>query len=258
MTDRAVIREAKRRVRARSRALRVPAAPLIGAPLSTGPIVSLDDVTRYFPGPPAVNALRGIDLTIERGDYLAIVGPSGSGKSTMLNTLGLLDRPSTGTFLFEGVDVGALSEDERAALRATAIGFVFQSFHLMPTRSVLENVMLAGTYQGVPREEREHRARQALARVGLSHRVDFSPKHLSGGERQRVAIARAVSGEPRLLLADEPTGNLDRKNSDSIMELFASLGQDGLTIVMITHDESVAAAADRRVRMHDGSLTELA
>ena len=257
-SDRAVVRQARRRAREHARAAGQASAVPIGDPDHAGPIVTLDDVTRYFPGPPAVNALRGIDLTIERGDYLAIVGPSGSGKSTMLNTLGLLDRPSTGTFLFEGVDVGQLSEDDRAALRATAIGFVFQSFHLMPTRSVLENVMLAGTYEGVPRALREARARSALERVGLGHRVDFSPKHLSGGERQRVAIARAVSGSPRILLADEPTGNLDRKNSDSIMQLFADLGADGLTIVMITHDESVAAAAARRVRMHDGELTELA
>lgn len=256
-SDREVVRRARRRAREHARAARLGSTAPIGDPDHAGPIVSLDDVTRYFPGPPAVNALRGIDLTIERGDYLAIVGPSGSGKSTMLNTLGLLDRPSTGTFLFEGIDVGKLTEDDRAALRATAIGFVFQSFHLLPTRSVLENVMLAGTYEGVPRDEREHRARAALERVGLAHRVDASPTHLSGGERQRVAIARAVSGEPRLLLADEPTGNLDRKNSDSIMQLFADLGADGLTIVMITHDESVAEAAARRVRMHDGELTEL-
>lgn len=230
----------------------------IGDPNFDGPVVSLDDVTRFFPGPPPVNALRGIDLTVERGDYLAIVGPSGSGKSTMLNTLGLLDRPSTGIFLFEGIDVSGLSEDERAALRSRAIGFVFQSFHLMPTRTVLENVMLAGTYAGVPREERETRARDSLERVGLSHRVNFTPNTLSGGERQRVAIARAVSTSPRLLLADEPTGNLDRKNSEAIMELFGELGADGLTIVMITHDEHVAQAAKRRVRMHDGELTELA
>lgn len=229
----------------------------LGAAAYGGPIVSLDDVTRYFPGPPAVNALRGIDLTVERGDYLAIVGPSGSGKSTMLNTLGLLDRPSTGTFLFEGIDVSALTEDERAALRARAIGFVFQSFHLMPTRTVLENVMLAGTYAGILRDERETLARKALERVGLAHRVDFTPNTLSGGERQRVAIARAVCTSPRLLLADEPTGNLDRKNSESIMQLFAELGADGLTIVMITHDELVAGSAKRRVRMHDGELTEL-
>lgn len=220
-------------------------------------IIELDDVTRFFPGPPPVNALRGVHLTVERGDYLAIVGPSGSGKSTMLNTLGLLDRPSTGTFLFEGIDVAALTEDERAALRARAIGFVFQSFHLMPTRTVLENVMLAGTYAGVPRLEREQLARAALQRVGLTHRIDFTPATLSGGERQRVAIARAVCTSPRLLLADEPTGNLDRENSESIMRLFDELGADGLTIVMITHDEVVAQSAARTVRMHDGVLTEL-
>ncbi|MBL3687495.1 ABC transporter ATP-binding protein [Leucobacter zeae] len=229
-----------------------------GDPAYAGPIISLDDVTRFFPGPPPVNALRGIDLTVERGDYLAIVGPSGSGKSTMLNTLGLLDRPSTGTFLFEGIDVAALSDDDRAALRGNAIGFVFQSFHLLPTRSVLENVMLAGAYAGLTREEREPLARAALDRVGLAHRVDFSPATLSGGERQRVAIARAVSTTPRLLLADEPTGNLDRKNSESVMRLFEELGQEGLTIVMITHDDAVAEAAGRRARIHDGELSELA
>lgn len=230
---------------------------LVGNSNHDGPIILLDDVTRYFPGPPAVNALRGIDLTVERGDYLAIIGPSGSGKSTMLNTLGLLDRPSTGTFLFEGINVAELHEDERAAIRSHAIGFVFQSFHLMPTRTVLENVMLAGAYAGIPREERESKARRAIERVRLSHRVDFAPNTLSGGERQRVAIARAVCNSPRLLLADEPTGNLDRKNSESVMQLFAELGEDGLTIVMITHDETVAAAASRRVRMHDGELAEV-
>ncbi|PRI11534.1 ABC transporter ATP-binding protein [Leucobacter massiliensis] len=233
------------------------AAETAAAAAAPGPVIRLDDVTRYFPGPPPVNALRGVDLTVERGDYLAIVGPSGSGKSTMLNTLGLLDRPSTGSFLFEGVDVSALSDDERAAIRGRAIGFVFQSFHLLPTRTVLENVMLAGAYAGLGREEREPLARAALDRVGLAHRVGFSPATLSGGERQRVAIARAVCTSPRLLLADEPTGNLDRENSASIMRLFDELGAEGLTIVMITHDEAVAAAARRRARMHDGRLTEL-
>lgn len=220
-----------------------------------GPIVYLDDVTRFFPGPPKVFALRGIDLTIERGDYLAIVGPSGSGKSTMLNALGLLDRPSTGKFLFEGIDTAELSEDERAALRGNAIGFVFQSFHLLATRTVLENVMLATAYAGVPKAEREALARESLTKVGLDHRVDFFPNRLSGGERQRVAIARAVCTSPRLLLADEPTGNLDRQNSEIVMRLFEELGNEGLTIVMITHDETVAASAKRRVRMQDGELS---
>lgn len=263
--DREVVRAARRRARDRARgsgsgSVSGSASSLAhaGDPSYPGPIISLDDVTRFFPGPPPVNALRGIDLQVDRGDYLAIVGPSGSGKSTMLNTLGLLDRPSTGTFLFEGIDVSALDDDARAALRANAIGFVFQSFHLLPTRSVLENVMLAGAYAGLGRDEREPLARAALDRVGLAHRVDFSPATLSGGERQRVAIARAVSTTPRLLLADEPTGNLDRKNSESVMRLFEELGEEGLTIVMITHDDAVAEAADRRVRIHDGELSELA
>lgn len=230
----------------------------VGNPGFPGPIVELVDVTRFFPGPPAVNALRGVDLTVARGDYLAIIGPSGSGKSTMLNTLGLLDRPSTGRFRFEGIDVAELDDDARTALRARAIGFVFQSFHLLATRTVLENVMLAGTYAGVGPGDREELARAALARVGLEHRIDATPNRLSGGERQRVAIARAVSTSPRLLLADEPTGNLDRENSESIMRLFEQLGRDGLTIVMITHDAAVAEAAHRRVRINDGELSELA
>ncbi len=225
--------------------------------LALAPIIKLDDVTRIFPGPPAVNALRGVDLEVMPGEYLAIVGPSGSGKSTMLNTLGLLDRPSTGTYLFEGRDVAELSEDERAALRGGHIGFVFQSFHLLPTRTVLENVMLSTAYAGIPRADREARARAALDRVGMGHRVDFYPGTLSGGEKQRAAIARAVSTSPRLLLADEPTGNLDGENSQAVMGLFEELSADGLTIVMITHDKTVAQSAHRRVSINDGRLTEL-
>lgn len=223
-----------------------------------GPLVVLEDITRIFPGPPAVHALRGVHLTVERGDYLAIVGPSGSGKSTMLNTLGLLDRPSTGRYELEGIDTSQLTEDERADLRGGALGFVFQSFHLLAHRTVLDNVMLATAYAQVPKAEREDLARAALDRVGLSHRLHFHPSTLSGGERQRVAIARAVSTSPRLLLADEPTGNLDRENSQRIMELFEELGQDGLTIIMITHDHAVAEAAARRVRIADGELLEIA
>ncbi|MFV0434868.1 MAG: ABC transporter ATP-binding protein [Leucobacter sp.] len=253
--DRRTVRRARKR--AHAHALH-RAEARVGDPDFHGPIIELERVTRFFPGPPAVNALRGVDLRVERGDYLAIIGPSGSGKSTMLNTLGLLDRPSTGSFRFEGIDTAELDDDARAALRSRAIGFVFQSFHLMPTRNVLENVMLAGTYAGLSHEEREPRARRALERVGLGHRVDFSPSTLSGGERQRVAIARAVCTAPRLLLADEPTGNLDRENSAAIMRLFEELGADGLTIVMITHDETVAAAAHRRVRINDGELAEVA
>lgn len=260
VSERGIVGRVRRRVRARARAARGAAAAEVvaGNPEFAGPIIELEDVTRFFPGPPPVNALRGVSLTVDRGDYLAIIGPSGSGKSTMLNTLGLLDRPSTGRFTFEGINVAGLSDDERSALRGRAVGFVFQSFHLMPTRTVLDNVMLAGTYAGLTREEREPLARAALDRVGLSHRIDASPNTLSGGERQRVAIARAVCTSPRLLLADEPTGNLDRENSASIMRLFAELSADGLTIVMITHDATVAAAAERRVRISDGELVEVA
>ena len=231
---------------------------LAGDPFTPGPIIELADVTRFFPGPPAVNALRGVDLLVARGDYLAIIGPSGSGKSTMLNLLGLLDRASTGRFCFEGIGVAELNDEARTALRAHAIGFVFQSFHLLPTRTALENVVLACTYAGIPRDERAPIARAALERAGLGHRVDATPNRLSGGERQRVAIARAVSTSPRLLLADEPTGNLDRENSESVMSLFAELNAEGLTIIMITHDQAVAAAADRRVRILDGTLEEIA
>lgn len=223
-----------------------------------GPLIKLVDVTRIFPGPPAVQALRNVDLEVARGEYLAIIGPSGSGKSTMLNTLGLLDRPSTGLYEFDGIDVSQLNDDERSKLRGGAIGFVFQSFHLMPTRTVLDNVILSTTYAGFPRDERADRARDALDRVSMGHRLDFFPGTLSGGERQRVAIARAVATSPRLLLADEPTGNLDRVNSEGVMDLFEELSADGLTIVMITHDAAVAEGAHNRVRISDGRLSKVA
>ncbi|MBL3699751.1 ABC transporter ATP-binding protein [Leucobacter luti] len=223
----------------------------------TVPVVDAVDLTKIFPGPPAVNALRGVDLRIAHNDYLAIVGPSGSGKSTILNMLGLLDRPTSGALRFGGVATETMSEDARAALRSEHIGFVFQAFHLLSRRTVLENVMLAAMYAPVPRAEREERARAALDRVGLSHRVSFTPATLSGGERQRVAIARAVCTSPGLLLADEPTGNLDRNSSDSVMELFEELNADGIAIVIITHDDDVAQRAARRIRISDGTLQEL-
>lgn len=204
-----------------------------------------------------MTALTGIELSVASGDHVAITGPSGAGKSTMLNILGLLDRPSTGEYLFDGEPTSRLSERRRSALRATQIGFVFQAFHLLPGRSVLENVSMAFLYGTVPRAERRERARDSLDRVGLSHRVEFQPGTLSGGERQRVAIARAVCTEPRLLLADEPTGNLDRANSEEILALFDELNADGLTVVTITHDQRVADRARRRVRIEQGRLTEL-
>ncbi|MDR6867363.1 putative ABC transport system ATP-binding protein [Microbacterium resistens] len=222
----------------------------------TAPLVELRDVTRSFPGPPEVQALKGVSLTAEAGDYISIVGPSGSGKSTMLNILGLLDRPSVGEYRLAGGLTGDLSEDDRAAVRARFIGFVFQSFHLMPRRSVLENVLMPMLYSGVPRGERESRAREALERVGLGHRIDFLPGSLSGGERQRVAVARAVVSGPRLLLADEPTGNLDQGTTDGVMRLFEELNDEGLTLIVITHDVGVARRARRSIRILDGRVSE--
>ncbi|WP_447949515.1 ABC transporter ATP-binding protein [Microbacterium aurum] len=221
-------------------------------------LIELRDITRSFPGPPEVQALKAVNLSIDEGDYVSIIGPSGSGKSTMLNILGLLDRPTVGEYRIDGVVTGSLSEDERAAVRARRIGFVFQSFHLMPRRTVLDNVLMPMLYSGVPRAEREERARQTLRRVGLEHRVDFLPATLSGGERQRVAVARAVVSAPSVLLADEPTGNLDGATSGEVMNLFDELRADGLTLVVITHDPAVAARASRRVRIADGRLSEVA
>ncbi|KJQ54828.1 ABC transporter ATP-binding protein [Microbacterium sp. SA39] len=221
------------------------------------PLVELQDVTRSFPGPPEVQALKAATLDVSAGDYLSIVGPSGSGKSTMLNLLGLLDRPTVGEYRLAGTRTRDLTDDERAAVRARFIGFVFQSFHLLSRRTVLDNVLMPMLYSGVPRAERESRARDVLDRVGLGHRVDFFPSSLSGGERQRVAVARAVVSGPRLLLADEPTGNLDQQTSGEVMELFESLNADGLTLIVITHDDAVARRAGRRIRIADGRLSEL-
>lgn len=221
----------------------------------SAPLLELRDVTRSFPGPPEVQALKGINLAVQQGDYVSIVGPSGSGKSTMLNILGLLDRPSVGEYRFDGHLTGALDEDTRAAVRAQRIGFVFQAFHLLPRRSVLENVMMPMLYSGTPRAEREDRAREALLRVGLGHRIDFLPGTLSGGERQRVAVARAVVTRPSVLLADEPTGNLDGGTTQDVMELFEDLVTDGLALVIITHDHAVAQRAAHCVRIADGRVS---
>lgn len=221
-------------------------------------VIELAALTRSFPGDPPVEALHSADLRIERGEYVSIIGPSGSGKSTLLHILGLLDRPTSGEYLLDGVPTGTAPEAERSALRGGRIGFVFQAFHLLPHRTVLDNVLLATLYSGVPRAERRQRALDALDRVHLSHRVDFLPTVLSGGERQRVAVARAVVASPRVLLADEPTGNLDTTNSADVLDLFDELHADGLTLVVITHDPAVSARAQRRVRISDGTLTEIA
>ncbi|MFN8638059.1 MAG: ABC transporter ATP-binding protein [Dehalococcoidia bacterium] len=205
-----------------------------------------------------MDALRDATVRVEPGEWLSIVGPSGSGKSTLLNILGCLDVQTSGTYTLDGIDVASLTDRQRAGLRSQTIGFVFQTFHMLNYRSVLENVMLAEVYRHHSRDGRADRAMAALAEVGLEHRADFFPSRLSGGERQRVAIARAVMGSPRLLLCDEPTGNLDSASGSSIMALLQDLQRRGLTIIMITHDTGVAAQAQRRVRIVDGVLSEVA
>lgn len=220
-------------------------------------VLELVKVGKQYGADPAVNALTEVDLSLERGDWLAVTGPSGSGKSTLLNVIGCLDRPTSGAYLLDGIDVNGLSEDERAGLRSQRIGFVFQSFHLLPYRTVLENVMLAEVYRRGAQRGRRERAMAAIERVGLSHRTHFLPMKLSGGERQRVAIARAIMGSPSLLLCDEPTGNLDSKTTDSVLDFFEGLNSDGLTLVIVTHDEDVANRASRRVHIVDGALTDI-
>jgi putative ABC transport system ATP-binding protein len=221
------------------------------------PVLQMVQVGRTFAGPPPVDALHPSDLTVHPGDYLAIVGPSGSGKSTLLHILGLLDQPTTGTYLLSGQDTSQLPERVRSALRANYIGFVFQSFHLLPHRTAAENVALAMLYNRSPRSGRRRASETALDSVGLSHRIDALPTTMSGGERQRVAIARALVNRPALLLCDEPTGNLDTANSDSIMQHLADLHTAGYTVVVITHDPAVAARAQRVIEIRDGRLTEV-
>jgi len=220
-------------------------------------VLELKRVGRKFGSEPAVHALVDVDLQLESGEWLSITGPSGAGKSTLLHILGCLDRPTTGEYIFEGINTAALSDDERAGLRSRRFGFVFQAYHLLPHRSVLENVMLAEVYREQDYHGRRERALAALERVGLSNRVDFMPTKLSGGEKQRVAIARALVGSPNLLLCDEPTGNLDSKSGAEILDLFDELNKQGLTLIVVTHDESIAKRAQRRVHIIDGALTEI-
>ena len=221
-------------------------------------VFELNQVGRQYGSDPAVHALVDVDLRLEPGEWLAITGPSGAGKSTLLHIIGCLDRPTSGSYFFEGIDTATLSDKERAGLRSRRIGFVFQSFHLLPYRSVLENVMLAEVYRKQSHRGRRERALAAIERVGLGHRADFLPTKLSGGEKQRVAIARALVGSPSLLLCDEPTGNLDSKSAAGILDLFEALNQQGLTLVVVTHDENVSKRAARRVHIIDGKLTETA
>ena len=212
----------------------------------------------YVTAGPPVHALRATDLRVPAGSYTAIVGASGSGKSTLLNLLGLLDLPSSGSVFVDGVDTGALRHRERVALRAERIGFVFQAFHLLPGRTVLDNASLSLLYAGVPRRERMRRAGSVLERVGLADRVHADAATLSGGERQRVAIARAVIGGAGLLLCDEPTGNLDRETGDAVLGLLGELHRGGTTVVAVTHDPQVARRAERVVVVADGVVEGVA
>jgi putative ABC transport system ATP-binding protein len=219
------------------------------------PIIRLTDVRRvYAMGSQEVPALDGVSLDVRPGEFVAIVGPSGSGKSTIMNILGCLDRPTTGTYELAGTPVAGLDDDGLAGLRSRTIGFVFQSYNLLPRTSALENVATPLLYQGVSKRERLARATAALERLGLADRLHHEPTELSGGQQQRVAVARAIVTEPALILADEPTGNLDSRSGADVMRLLQELHAAGRTIVLITHDAEVAAAADRQVHLRDGKV----
>jgi macrolide transport system ATP-binding/permease protein len=220
-------------------------------------VLEMNEVSRQFGSEMAVQALRDVNLHLEPGEWLAITGPSGAGKTTLLNIIGCLDHLTSGSYFFDGIDTARLSDNKRAGLRGQRIGFVFQSFHLLPYRSVLENVMLAEVYRKQSYQGRRERALAAIARVGLSHRAEFLPIKLSGGERQRVAIARALLGSPSLLLCDEPTGNLDSKSAVELLNLLETLNQQGLTLIIVTHDDHIAKRARRRVHIIDGKLTDI-
>jgi putative ABC transport system ATP-binding protein len=220
------------------------------------PVVELRGIGRTYGADPPVEALRGVDLLVRRGDAISIAGPSGSGKSTLLNIVGCLDRPTTGSYRMDGIAVESLDEGGRATLRGQRIGFIFQTFNLLAHRTVIENVALSEVYVGRPREGRGERALAALDRVGIADRGNFMPSKLSGGQQQRVAIARALMGEPSLLLCDEPTGNLDSANTRAVLELFDVLVAEGMTMLIITHDDQVAERMPRRTRIVDGRLTE--
>ena len=219
-------------------------------------LIQVDDVWKtYQVGQQEVHALRGLSVDIGQGEYTALMGPSGSGKSTLMNMLGCLDTPTSGRYRLAGEDVGTLDDDALADIRNRRIGFVFQTFNLMPRYTALENVALPLVYAGASRADREARAREVLEQVGLADRMDHRPNELSGGQRQRVAVARALVNRPDLLLADEPTGNLDTKTSLEIMALFGEIHAAGNTVVLVTHEEDIAAYAHRVVRLRDGAVS---
>jgi putative ABC transport system ATP-binding protein len=225
--------------------------------MSEQALIELRDVTKHYRmGDETVNALAGVTVRIERGEFVAIMGASGSGKSTMMNVLGCLDRPTHGHYFLNGRDVSQLGRDALADIRNRTLGFVFQSFNLLTRTSALENVELPLLYAGVAGRERKQRAKSALERVGLGNRLDHYPNQMSGGQQQRVAIARAIVNEPVVILADEPTGNLDTRTSVEIMALFQELGRAGITVIVVTHEDDIASYAGRRLIMRDGLLVE--
>ncbi len=216
-------------------------------------VIKIRNITRDFPlGNEIVKVLKGIDLDIERGEYVALMGPSGSGKSTLMNLLGCLDTPTSGSYELNGSDVSNMTDDELAEIRNKEIGFVFQTFNLLPRTTALENVALPMIYAGASKSERTERAKQVLADVGLADRMDHKPNQLSGGQRQRVAVGRALVNRPSIILADEPTGNLDSKTSEEIMNLFNDIHKAGNTVIVVTHEEEIAKLAHRIIRLRDG------
>ncbi len=219
-------------------------------------IETIDLVKVYTLDAVEVPALRGVSIKIEEGEYVSIMGPSGSGKSTLMHILGCLDTPTSGKYYLEGVDISELNEDELAEIRKRKIGFVFQSFNLLPRVTNVENVELPMTYAGVPSKQRRKRALELLERVGLKHRAFHHPTEISGGEAQRVAIARALANNPRIVLADEPTGNLDTKTGEEIMNLFEELNREGRTIIVVTHDPEISERTNRVIKIRDGKIIE--
>lgn len=219
-------------------------------------VIAMDRISKHYEPSPGVitPVLKSLDLFIGQGEFVSIMGPSGSGKSTLMNLLGTLDRPSGGTYLLDGVDVGAHTDDELAHIRNRTLGFVFQGFNLLPRRTLIDNIAMPLFYSGEKKEERVRRAEHYLNVVGLSSHRKYTPTQLSGGQQQRIAIARALAGEPKILLADEPTGNLDSVTGKDIMSLFTSLNKEGMTVILVTHDQEVARYGRRIVQLKDGEI----